>query len=53
LSPASATRWCRSLRRTLLRRFRTRRTTIAGAAHAPFLSHPAPFLDALAAFVDG
>jgi len=28
-------------------------TTIAGAAHAPFLSHPAPFLDALAAFVDG
>jgi pimeloyl-[acyl-carrier protein] methyl ester esterase len=27
-------------------------TTIAGAAHAPFLSHPASFLDALSAFVD-
>ena len=28
-------------------------TTIAGAAHAPFLSHPAPFLAALAGFCDG
>lgn len=28
-------------------------TAIAGAAHAPFLSHPAQFLAALAAFVDG
>ena len=27
-------------------------TTIAGAAHAPFLSHPASFLAALTAFVD-
>jgi len=31
---------------------RAAHTTIAGAAHVPFLSHPAPFLDALAAFVD-
>ena len=26
---------------------------IAGAAHAPFLSHPAPFLEAVNAFADG
>ena len=54
-SPARATRWCRSRRRARwLRRLpHATHTTIAGAAHAPFLSHPAPFLDALAAFVDG
>jgi len=27
--------------------------TIEGAAHAPFLSHPRPFIDALRAFIDG
>lgn len=32
---------------------RASHTTIAGAAHAPFLSHPSPFLDALTGFVDG
>ena len=32
---------------------RATHAAIAGAAHAPFLSHPAPFLDALRAFADG
>jgi pimeloyl-[acyl-carrier protein] methyl ester esterase len=32
---------------------RASHATIAGAAHAPFLSHPDAFLDALGPFVDG
>jgi len=32
---------------------RATHAAITGAAHAPFLSHPAPFLDALRAFADG
>ena len=32
---------------------RAMHATIAGAAHAPFLSHPRPFIDALRAFTDG
>ena len=32
---------------------RATHAAIAGASHAPFLSHPAPFLDALRSFADG